>query len=199
MNLCAASTANLSISHVFGVPKYRHNKENPPHQYEIIAGSPGSSLVLAETTAGQLRELASNRMRRSPCQSGASHLIMNNVSADVMTPEQILLSYCSRWFFELLFAELKGACQMRKILSKKQQVVRELVLSSAIRLMVSRVVLMNLLQQSITGSRRRKNAEMSEFIKRELVRRTPTKQFVRVWDELSLLFLPEVLRAAGIQ
>ena len=88
---------------------------------------------------------------------------------------------------------------MRQMPSKKPEVVRALILSSAIRLMVSRVVLMNLRQRFITESRRRYSAEMSDFIEREMVRRTPTKRFVKVWGELSLLFLPEVLRVAGIE
>lgn len=131
--------------------------------------------------------------------SGAFHLYMTNVGADVMTPEQIRVGYSGRWMVELLFAEMKGACQMREMPSERAEVVRALILASAIRLMVSRVALASLRQHFMAEARRRHDADMADFIESTLVRRTPTKRFVRVWNEMSLLFLPEVLRVAGIE
>jgi hypothetical protein len=131
-------------------------------------------------------------------ETGVFHLYVTNVAPDVMTPDQIRAGYSGRWMVELLFAEMKGACQMRELPSDRPEVVRALILASAIRLMVSRVVLSSLRQRFIVEAHRRYHADLAHYLERRLVRRTPTRRFVQVWAEMSLLFLPEVLRVAGI-
>ena len=82
--------------------------------------------------------------------------------------------------------------------SKRADVVRALILSSAIRLMVSRVVLQHLRCRLLRDARRRFGSDMLEFYEHHLKSRTSTGRFVRIWSETSLLLLPEVLICAGI-
>ncbi len=131
-------------------------------------------------------------------ETGDLHLYMTNIAAEVMDPDEVRVAYSGRWMVELIFAELKGSCQMRKLPSKRADVVRALILSSAIRLMVSRVVLLHLRRRLLCDARRRFGSELLDFYEHQLKSRTGTVRFVRIWSETSLMILPEVLICAGI-
>jgi putative transposase len=131
-------------------------------------------------------------------ESGTFHFYLTNVGPQLMTPEQIRVAYSGRWMVELLFAELKGACNMRQMPSKRPEVVHALILACAIRLMVSRVALMCLRRRFHTAFSKHCQGDMLEFVDQMLVRRSSTKRFMTIWAGSSLLFLPEVLRCAGV-
>jgi hypothetical protein len=61
------------------------------------------------------------------------------------------------------------------------------------------VALASLRQRFMAEARRRHDGDLADYLERLLVQRTPTRRFVRVWGEMSLLFLPDVLRVAGIE
>jgi hypothetical protein len=130
-------------------------------------------------------------------QSGELHLYMTNIAAEIMRPEQVRVAYSARWAVELIFAELKGSFHLEVMPSRKPEVVRALVLGAALRLMVSRVALDSLRHRLVRESRRQHSPALGAWFEQMLVNRTGHRRFARVWTELSLMFLPEVLRTAG--
>jgi hypothetical protein len=63
----------------------------------------------------------------------------------------------------------------------------------------SRMALTSIRRRFIAEARHRPDIDLADYLEGWLVRRTPTWRFVRVWGEMSLPFLPEVLRFAGIE
>lgn len=123
---------------------------------------------------------------------------VTNLETDALDPEQVRVAYSARWFGELLFRELKTSCQLRRLPSRKPQVVRALVLAAAIRLMVARVALDTIRQHHAAEMRRRYPVGFDDFLDEQLRVRTAPERFQAVWRDLSVFYLLEVLRRAGV-
>ena len=131
-------------------------------------------------------------------ETGEFHLYVTNIGPDELEPEQVRVAYSARWFGELLFREMKTSCQLRRLPSRKPQVVRALILAAAIRLMVSRVVLETLRCRFAADARRRFPPGFDDFVELQTRCRTSPERFHAVWRDLSPFFLLEVLRRAGV-
>ena len=123
---------------------------------------------------------------------------VTNLAPDALEPEQVRVAYSTRWFGELLFRELKSNCQLRKMPSRKPQVVRALVIAAAIRLMVARVALDAIRQRHAHEMKRRFLLGFQDFADEQLRVRTAPERFHSVWRDLSIFYLLEVLRKAGV-
>jgi len=125
-------------------------------------------------------------------------LYVTNIAPDALDPDQVRVAYSARWFGELLFRELKSSCQLRRLPSRKPHVVRALVIAAAIRLMVARVVLDSIRARHAAEVGRRVPPEFHDFVHEQLRVRTAPERFHAVWHDLSVFYLLEVLRKAGV-
>ena len=130
--------------------------------------------------------------------TGELHLYITNVGRAVMSPDQVRVAYSGRWMVELLFYEMKHCCEMKRLPSERAEVVRSLILCSAIRLAVSRAALGYLRTRAMAAVRGQYAEDIAGFIEERLALRIVTRRFITVWHEYSLLLLPEVLKCAGL-
>ncbi len=140
-------------------------------------------------TAKYPRKTAERRLKfrvvglRHPV-SGEFHLYLTNVPGEIMTPEQVRVSYTARWLVELVFDDLKNVCGMKEFPSRRREVIESLVYAAVIRFALSCHAMNSLCKRimSATAKYGAQGEHMRQALSELLSLRARGKRFVRAWS-----------------